>query len=78
MNTRLKVWALAKIPFKGRCDRAVEEREGINPSPTKKNVGAGFIPARVSLNFASASVVTSRRPTGVREGVELNFPTMKK
>jgi hypothetical protein len=46
--------ALAKIPSKGRCAREDEEREGINPSPTKKNVGAGFIPARVPLNFASA------------------------
>ena len=31
------------------------EREGINPSPTKKSVGAGFIPARASTSFAGGS-----------------------
>jgi hypothetical protein len=45
------------MPFKGQYVRTIEEREGINPSPTKKNVGAGFIPDRVFLNFASASAV---------------------
>jgi hypothetical protein len=31
------------IPFKGRCARSVEEREGINPSPTK-NIWSRGIP----------------------------------
>ncbi len=29
----------------------IGEREGINPSPTMKTVGAGFTPARVILVF---------------------------
>jgi hypothetical protein len=45
---------LAKIPSTGRCARTVEEREGINPSPTMNNVGAGFIPVRAPLNLANA------------------------
>jgi hypothetical protein len=52
--------ALAKIPFKGRSVRTTEEREGINPSPTEKNVGEGVIPARGLLSFASASSGTPR------------------
>jgi len=39
--------SLVQKPFRELiCEEIAHEREGINPSPTKNSVGAGFIPAR--------------------------------
>ncbi len=39
---------------------ANHEREGINPSPTKRTIGAGFTPARAKKKTVGAGFIPSR------------------